>query len=84
MSLRLAAPSLYGREFPETISKSDRYSSPFENGVVFQEFIEIKHQLVDGFSHMEMPHGSPDSIGIGKDCDFILISAQRRLELISV
>jgi hypothetical protein len=65
-----------GGKFPETISRSDRYYSPFENGVVFQEFIEIKHQLVNGFSHMEMPHGSPDSISIGKNCDFILISAQ--------
>ena len=65
-----------GGKFPETILRGNKYYSPFENGIVFQEFIEIKHQLVDGFSHMEMPHGSPDSISIGKDCNFILISAQ--------
>jgi hypothetical protein len=37
---------------------------PLENGIFLQKSVEVRHKLVDSFSHVHMPNFRPHSIGI--------------------
>ena len=61
MSSRFAAPSL------QTICQSaapehEKDVLPLEHSIVRQELVEICHELVDSFSHVQMSNFSPHGV----------------------
>jgi len=81
MSFRLAAPSLEMIGMTTVNVFYKRYE-PIEYRIILQEFIEVGHQLIDSFPHVEVSHGGICSISIGERGHFVLVRANGRLEFI--
>ena len=80
MSFRFAAPSLHGNI--TTPSPHEwRDDAPLEPGVVRQELVEVRHELVDRLAHVHVPYVRPHRIGVGQRRDLVL-GADLGLELV--
>ena len=56
--------------------------APLEHAIVLHKLIEVRHKLINSFTHMHMPDVRPHSIRIAQRRDFILGRASAGLELV--
>ena len=82
MSFKFAAPSL-----PNMSDHRDRrpqlggYDAPLETGVVLQELVEVRHELIDRLAHVHVPELRPDSVSVRQSRRLVL-HPSLRLELV--
>jgi hypothetical protein len=46
---------------------------PLEPSVFLHEFVEIGHELVNGFSHVHMPNFGPYIVFISESCHLVFV-----------
>ena len=57
------------------------YDAPLETGVVLQELVEVRHELIDRLAHVHVPELRPDSVSVRQSRRLVL-HPSLRLELV--
>jgi hypothetical protein len=57
-------------------------SAPLEPRIIRYELVEVRHELVDSFSHVHVPYAGPYRVCVRQYSRLVLVRADRGLELV--